>query len=201
MRSGAGVPRIDAYPGRRAGRTPDARTPVTPPPSPATRRPQGAAWFFDQFEEIVASVAVVVIIGSVSWGVITRYITAQPAAWASEVATLGFAWAIFFGASACIKYKLFPTIDMLVIRMPPGLQAAIRVMNHALLLAFFAFMTWFGVRFAIDTWDSPSPVLRMPQTFLYGPVAFCSALMAVRYLQVLSGRRWQAEDNRETHAG
>lgn len=159
------------------------------------------AWFIDQFEEIVASAAVAVIIASVSWGVITRYITAQPAAWASEIATLGFAWAIFFGSAACIKYALFPTIDMLVVRLPPWLQASVRLMNHALLLGFFAFMTWFGVRFAIDTWDSPSPVLRMPQTVLYGPVAFCSALMAVRYLQVLGGRRWHLAENRDTHAG
>ena len=62
-------------------------------------------------------------------------------------------------------------------------------------------MTWFGVRFAIDTWSSPSPVLRMPQTFLYGPVALCSALMAIRYLQVMAGRRWEVDEHRETHAG
>jgi TRAP-type C4-dicarboxylate transport system permease small subunit len=155
----------------------------------------------DQFEEIVASLAVAVIIAAVGWGVITRYVTAQPAAWASEVATLAFAWAIFFGGTACIKYRLLPTIDMLVVRLPAGAQTAIRWANHALLLAFFAFMTWFGVRFAIDTWSSPSPVLRMPQTFLYGPVALCSALMAVRYLQVMAGRRWQLDEHRETHAG
>jgi TRAP-type C4-dicarboxylate transport system permease small subunit len=164
-------------------------------------RPGRLARVVDQFEEIVASLAVAVIIGAVSWGVITRYVTAQPAAWASEIATLAFAWAIFFGGTACIKYRLLPTIDMLVDRLPAGLQRAICWTNHTLLLAFFAFMTWFGVRFAIDTWSSPSPVLRMPQTFLYGPVAFCSALMAVRYLQVLGGRRWDVDAHRETHAG
>lgn len=167
----------------------------------ATARRGTLARLADQFEETVAAVAVVVIIGSVSWGVITRYITAQPAAWASEVATLAFAWAIYFGGAACIKYRLLPSIDMLVDRLPRVPQRAARWLNHALLLGFFGFMTWFGVRFAIDTWDSPSPVLRWPQTFLYGPVALCSALMAVRYLQVLAGRRWDADEARETHAG
>ena len=60
---------------------------------------RGLATFADRFEETVAAAAVVVIIGSVGWGVVTRYITEQPAAWASEVATLGFAWVVFFGAS------------------------------------------------------------------------------------------------------
>jgi len=154
----------------------------------------------DRFEETIAAVAVVVIIASVGWGVITRYITAQPAAWASEVATLGFAWVVFFGASACVKYRLHPTIDILVNRLPSDLQRAVRAFNHVLLLSFFAFMTWFGTRFAIDTWDNPSAVLRIPQTWLYGPVALCSALMAIRYLQVLMGRFGTIETARETNA-
>ena len=120
---------------------------------------------------------------------ITRYITAQTAAWASELATLAFAWLVFFGASACIKYRLHPSIDMLVRRLPVSLQFAVRWFNHALLLSFFVFMTWFGARFAVAAWSNPSPVLRLPLAFLYGPVAFCFALMIVRYLQVLSRPR------------
>lgn len=163
--------------------------------------PGGAGWLVDQFEEIVASLAVAVVILSVSWGVITRYITEQPAAWASEIATLGFAWIVFFGAAACVKYRLHPAIDVLVERFPASLQAAVRIFNHVLLLSFFAFMTWFGTRFAIDAWASPSPVLRWPQTVLYGPVAASFALMAVRYVQVLAGRNWAIDAFRETHAG
>jgi len=162
---------------------------------------RGFAILADRFEEIVAAVAVAVIIASVGWGVITRYVTAQPAAWASEIATLGFAWVVFFGSAACVKYRLHPAIDVLVGRLPAPAQKAARVFNHVLLLSFFCFMVWFGTRFAIDAWDSPSPVLRMPQTWLYGPVALCSALMAVRYLQVLAGRVWELDATRETNAG
>lgn len=152
----------------------------------------------DQFEEIVACIALGVVVVSVSWGVITRYITAQPAAWASELATLAFAWLVFFGASGCIKYRLHPSIDMLVRRLPDTLQATVRLLNHILLLAFFAFMTWFGTRFAIDAIDNPSPVLRWPLAWLYGPVAFCFGLMIIRYCQMLAGVKWQVDAERET---
>lgn len=162
---------------------------------------RGLPWLIDQFEEIIAGAAVFIVVLAVSWGVITRYITAQPATWASEVAVLGFAWVVFFGAAACIKYRLHPAIDLLTHRLPPAWQRACRVFNHVLLLSFFVFMTWFGTRFAIDTWDSPTPVLRWPQTWLYGPVALCSALMAIRYVQVLRGREWWIDAMRDTHAG
>ena len=155
----------------------------------------------DQFEELVACVALAAVVLAVSWGVVTRYITAQPAAWASEVATLAFAWVVFFGATACIKYRLHPSIDMLVTRLPGSLQTGVRWFNHALVLGFCAFMAWFGTRFAIDAWSNPSPVLRLPLTWLYGPVAFCFALMALRYLQVLRRGPWAIEGERETHVG
>ena len=155
----------------------------------------------DQFEEIVACIALTVVVLSVSWGVITRYITEQPATWASEVATLSFAWVVFFGATACIKYKLHPSIDMLVNRLPRPLQVAVRWLNHALVLSFCIFMAWFGTRFAIDSWSNPSGVLRVPLTWLYGPVAFCFGLMALRYLQVLTRGAWQIEGERETYVG
>ena len=164
-------------------------------------RPSGVAWLLDQFEEVVASSAVVVVIVSVAWGVLTRYVTEQPAAWSAEVATLAFAWSVFFGASACIKYRMHPTIDLLVNRFPPRLRGLVGLLNHLLVLGFCGFMVWFGTRFAIDAWDSPSAVLRFPLTWLYGPVAFCFALMIVRYLQIAAGRTWHIDEDRDTHAG
>ncbi|MCC6196114.1 MAG: TRAP transporter small permease [Burkholderiales bacterium] len=175
-----------------------------PQDAPPAARKGGASMLsrlVDQFEEIVASLALVVVIAAVSWGVITRYITAQPAAWASEVATLGFAWVVFFGASACIKYHLHPNIDLLPVRLPAPAQRVLRWFNHALLLAFFGFMVWFGTRFAIDAVDSPTAVLRLPLAWLYGAVALCFALMAIRYLQVLRGRTWTLDAARETYVG
>lgn len=163
--------------------------------------PRGFAWAVDQFEEIVASVAAVIVILSVTWGVLTRYVIAQPAAWASEIATLAFAWVVFFGASACVKYHMHPTIDLLVKRFPRRLRLLVAGMNHVLMLSFCGFMVWFGTRFAIDAWESPSAVLQLPLTWLYGPVALCFALMIVRYLQVLAGKVWFIDEDRDTHAG
>ena len=83
----------------------------------------------DQLEEVVACIALAIVVLAVSWGVITRYIIAQPAAWASELATLAFAWLIFFGATACIKYRLHPNIDMVVRRLPQRLQVGVRLVQ------------------------------------------------------------------------
>ena len=96
---------------------------------------------------------------------------------------------------------MHPSIDLLVKRFPRPLRALVAGMNHLLMLSFCGFIVWFGTRFAIDAWESPSAVLRLPLTWLYGPVAFCFALMIVRYLQVLAGKGWHIDEDRETNAG
>lgn len=158
----------------------------------------------EHLEELVGAVALIIIVASVSWGVITRYITEQPATWASEIANLAFAWLTFFGASACIKYRLHPSIDMLTATLPPRLQRMVYGFNHLLLLSFYGFMAWYGTRFALESWNTPTAVLQWPQTVLYAPVAVCSLLMILRHLQVLRhGMQHDSinHDTRGSHVG
>jgi TRAP-type transport system small permease protein len=139
----------------------------------------------EYFEEVVAGAALLVVVASVCWGVLTRYVTAQPATWAGELAVIGFAWIVFFGAAACFKYKLHPSIDMMMVLFSERVRFVVRVGVHIMVLSFCAYMVWFGIRFSIDAWDNPSPVLRWPLTVLYGPVTIGFALMIVRYIQAL----------------
>ena len=77
-------------------------------------------------DEAIAILALLVTVAAVTWGVVTRYITAQPAVWATEVSAIAFAWLTFFGASACFRHNAHPSIDMLVQRLPAGPQAILR---------------------------------------------------------------------------
>ena len=136
----------------------------------------------DHFEELIAGVSLVIVVASVVWGVVTRYVTAQPAGWSGEVAVLAFAWLTFFGASACFCYGAHPSIDMLVRHLPERAQAVVRGFNHLLIVSFLLFLIGYGTEFTIEAWDNPSPVLRLPLSVLYGPVTLGCVLMLVRYV-------------------
>lgn len=140
-------------------------------------------------DEAVAIAALVVTVLSVTWGVITRYITAQPAVWASEVAAIAFAWLTFFGASACFAHNAHPSIDMLVIRFPDGLQRITRLAVDLLVAAFLAYFFWLGVDFSIAAWDNPTAVLRVPMTVVYAPIALATAMALVRHVGAMRRER------------
>src|SRR3954447_5453399 len=136
----------------------------------------------DQADEAIAVLALLVTVGSVGWGVVTRYVTAQPAVWASEVAAIAFAWLTFFGAAACFRHNAHPSIDMLVQRLPPGPQRAVRFGVDLLVAAFLAYFCWMGVEFSVTAWDNPTAVLRLPMTVVYAPITVATAMMLARHV-------------------
>lgn len=136
-------------------------------------------------DEAIGAGALLVTVGAVAWGVVTRYVTAQPAVWASEVAAIAFAWLTFFGASACFRHNAHPSIDMLVRRLPPWPQRAARLGADLLVAAFLAYFSWLGFTFSVSAWDNPTAVLRLPMTVVYAPITLASMMMLARHVATM----------------
>ncbi len=143
------------------------------------RRPAGPGRF-DIAEEVVACAALLIVVLSVSWGVLTRYITAQPAAWSGEVAAMGFAWVVFLGAAAGFKRGLHVSIDVLTQRLPAPVERALALVVQVGILVFAAYVFWLGTGFTIRNLSNPSPVLRIPQSIIYLAVTLGFLSIALR---------------------
>ncbi len=139
-------------------------------------------------EEVLASAALLVVVAAVCWGVLTRYVTAQPAAWAGEVAGMGFAWLVFLGAAAGFKRGLHVSIDLLTSRLPRPLERGLALLTQLGILAFAAYVAWLGVGFTLDNLDNPSPVLRVPQSIIYLAVTLGFLSIAIRQALHLARR-------------
>lgn len=141
------------------------------------------------FEEVVSGLALVVVVAVTCWGVLTRYITSQPAVWAGEVAGIAFAWLVFVGAAAGFKYGMHVTIDMLVSFLPPTQRRLLMAAADLLVLAFLATVLVLSLQFSVDAWGDPTSVLRLPRTVTYASVVVGSLCMLLRYARA-AWRRW-----------
>jgi TRAP-type C4-dicarboxylate transport system permease small subunit len=146
---------------------------------------------FNHFEEIVAGTALVVVVLSASWGVVTRYLTKTPATWAGELATLAFAWVVFVGASAVFKHGGHVSIDMLIGFLPPRWRARIQAAMDAVVLVFCAAVTLLAVRVTMQNWDNPTSVMRLPIALIYLSLVVGFGMMALRQGEVALSR-WRA---------
>jgi TRAP-type C4-dicarboxylate transport system permease small subunit len=146
----------------------------------SSERPPSLA---SNFEEIIAGAALIIVVLSVCWGVVTRYITEQPAAWAGEIAAMAFAWLVFIGASAALKRSMHVSIDMVVQALPPGAQRIVMALAGLVVVVFLIVATALAAEFAVDTLDNPSSVLRIPLSVIYAPVVIGFACLLLRYIQ------------------
>jgi TRAP-type C4-dicarboxylate transport system permease small subunit len=143
-----------------------------------------------RIDEGIAVVSLVVTVGSVVWGVVTRYLFPQPAAWTYEVATMAFAWTVFFGAATGVRRGLHADIDIFVHYLPERWQKVIDIGNWVLLAVFFAAMGVLFAQLAASTTHVYTVALSLPQTVTYAPLALACLMMLLYHL----GRwgRWRA---------
>lgn len=135
-------------------------------------------------DEAIGVAALLVIVISILWGVISRYIFPQPAAWTYELAIMAFAYLVFFGAVAGVRLGTHAAIDVLVAAFPEGWQKAVAWFNYFLLAVFFIAMT---VLFAWQAWTSRhvhTIALDLSRSLSYGPLALASAGMLFQHLIV-----------------
>lgn len=141
------------------------------------------------FEEYVAAFALAVVVGAVSWGVVTRYVSHTPSIWTGEVARIAFAWTVFIGSAAGFRRSEHIVIDVLLPLIPDSMAQWVRRLSDVIVLVVLAVMTLLSVRFTVSTYDALTTVLRLPQSVIYAASAFGFALMTFRHVQRICSER------------
>ena len=170
-----------------AGATAPSSAPSSPP-SP------GPLLSLRRADEAIGVLCAVAIVLSITWGVVTRYLFPQPASWTFEVAVIAFGWLVFFGAAACIRWRMHADVDALVAMFPPAVRRAIFIFNWWLLAALFAVLTAMFVWQAVIAHSIHVVVIDIPRSVVYGPMAFASLLMLLQHVLLkpwATGWKWQ----------
>ena len=113
--------------------------------------------------------------------VVLRFTTDHSIFWVEEVSRYLMIWLTFIGAGPVLRYGGHIGIDTLQERYPrhgPWFRGLIL----ALLVPFFAFMVWIGVRYAMLTWGQTTPVMEIPVGAVYLAMPIGFALLIVHLL-------------------
>lgn len=138
-----------------------------------------------RWEESLAVVALCVVVASVSYGVITRYVTATSATWATELASLSFTWVVFLGAAGAMRRNMHVSIDALTRLLPGTVERVVVWVVDLLVLAFLAYATYLAVIITIEANHRPSPVLRISFTWVYLAVVLGFGSMLISHLAAI----------------
>lgn len=133
-------------------------------------------------EEIIGGAMMLIIVLSVAWGVVTRYLLGQPADWTSEAAAIAFAWVVFISAAAVFGRGEHSAVDALLVKLPAPLCWLLQCVADFVTFSTLAIVAWLAIGFARSTMDVPTTVLHLPQSVTYSAAAIGFTLMALRHL-------------------
>ncbi|MCE8019484.1 TRAP transporter small permease [Halomonas sp. MCCC 1A11036] len=140
----------------------------------------------------VVFVILAVIVASVTWQVVSRYLLGTPSTSTSEIARLLFMWLALLGGAYTFGQARHLAIDLL----PQTLKGVSRrFLNTIILLTIASFAYFVMVR---GGWAMVSrtlmsgqitPSLRMPMGYVYGAIP-ASGVLVIAYCVIFLGRVW-----------
>jgi TRAP-type C4-dicarboxylate transport system permease small subunit len=95
-------------------------------------------------EAIVAGIFLVLMVVLIFLGGVMRML-ATPINWSTDAATALFAWACFLCADIAWRNNSLMSIDVLTSRLPANAQAAFRLLNYAIIIAFLVYLIVMGL--------------------------------------------------------
>lgn len=105
--------------------------------------------------------------------------------WSQDVIRLCFTYVIYFGAAYCVREKGHLNVDFVLGMMNPTVRQIIEFIINIILLAFFAFIVYFGFQFAATGASQKSPYLMLPMTWYYYGVPVSGIMMFFYMLEQL----------------
>lgn len=105
--------------------------------------------------------------------------------WSQDIIRLCFTYVIYLGAAYCVREKGHLNVDFILGMMKPQTRKTVEFIINIVLLAFFAFIAYYGVIFAATGASQKSPYLMLPMTYYYYSVPISGVLMFYYMLEQL----------------
>ncbi len=136
-----------------------------------------------KLEELISSVLLCLISVLVFVSAVTRTF-GRPINWTQDVALLAFAWLTFLGADVLAKSGKLINIDMVIYKLPKGLQKFLGVIFDLMILAFLAVLIVYGYKLVSQSWHRMFNTLKLSY-------AWCTMAVPVGTFLLFTTMSWR----------
>lgn len=142
-------------------------------------------WLERHFEELICCSCLTIIAVSVFSQVIARYVFEVALHWTEELASMSMVWAVYMGASLCVRERFHIRILIAVASLPEKLGRFVIFIADGFWAFFCMFMVWVSWDFLAVAWKFPSisPSLGINQFYPQSILIIGYGLMLIRLFQ------------------
>lgn len=136
-------------------------------------------FILDNFEDLIASFFIVITTILVIVNIVMRYVLNSGIVWSEEVATGCFVWSVFIGAVAVFKHRGHVGVDLVVKRLPLGLQKVVTTLMDIILVLLNGYMTYLSFLYIQSSYVKMTPVLGISSAYISSSVLIAFFMMTI----------------------
>ena len=148
--------------------------------------------FLEKILRIATSCLFVVMVASIAYQIVLRYIFSKANAWSEELARYAFVWLVMLAASLGARCGRHMCINFIVDKLPIPQKTFITFGTRLLAIFFFIILGWKGAELLSFTMNQNSTGLEISMAFIYLAIpvgAFFMILFSVEDILLrLAGR-------------
>ena len=118
-------------------------------------------YLWQNVEEAVGTAFFLVMVISVSIGVLFRYAFNHPLIWTEEIANFSFLWTVFMGSAAAVKRHQHIVVDTLMTLTPKLFQRTVGIVTGSMIAAMLATVTVVGLQYAYSQRNTTTEAIEM----------------------------------------
>lgn len=96
------------------------------------------------FEDYLSGSLIVIGVGLIFYGVVSRYVLNNPKAWVDEISTYFVVWGTLIGTAVALREGHHIQVDILYDRVSPRVRKAFNLFSNGLGVLFCVFFIFFG---------------------------------------------------------
>jgi TRAP-type C4-dicarboxylate transport system permease small subunit len=134
----------------------------------------------------VAGLSILTMSLIIPWGIFARYVLGTGSSWPEPVSILLMVLFTFIGAAASYRAGAHMAVAMITDRLPEATRRLVNVLTQLLMVVVCAFMTWYGYKLCVTTWNqymASLPSVRVGMS--YAPIPVGGVLTLIFVLEKL----------------
>ena len=146
---------------------------------------KGFSYLEENLEEIFMVLALFAMTIIMGLQIVSRYILHISLSWSEEITRYIFIWAAFISVSLCTKKCISIKIDQFIKMFSKRGEAAFKLLNLVISLAFFLYLIPYAYRYLIGTIESGqvSPACQIPMAYVQSAPLVAFVLCSIRIIQ------------------
>lgn len=131
------------------------------------------------FEEILASIFLIITTALVITNVFLRYFLNAGLYWSEEMATSCFVWSVFLGSAAAYKQGAHLGVDIVVNRLPKIAHNIVKTFADIILVIVNVYLLYLSVVFVSNSYIKPTAVLGVSSAWVSSALIVCFGLCTI----------------------